>query len=107
PPQDHADVRGRPSSNREGLPDGVAAGTTELHVLRPNSRVHPRWLLYFLNNAIFLRRGHHDMYGVAGQKRVSDEFVKSYPLDLPPSEEQIAVAAALDRRTAEIDDLLS
>lgn len=91
----------------EGMAGGVGAGTTELHVLRPYPHVDRRWLLHFLNNEAFLRRGHADMYGVAGQKRVSDDFVKSYPVDLPSLDEQRAVAAFLDAETAHIDELIA
>jgi type I restriction enzyme S subunit len=88
-----------------GLPDGVGAGTTELHVLRPRQGVNPRWLLHFLNHATFLRRGHYDMYGVAGQKRISETFVKSYPVELPDLDEQGEVAARLDLELRNIDEL--
>lgn len=91
----------------EGLPDGVGAGTTELHVLRPNDRVHPRWLLHFVNNQTFLRRGHSDMYGVAGQKRISEDFVKSYVVELPPLDEQRRVAEYLDAECSRIDELVA
>lgn len=90
-----------------GLNGGVGTGTTELHVLRPNSRVHPRWLLHFLNSETFLRRGHADMYGVAGQKRISADFVKSYPVEPPPLEDQQRVADYLDAETARIDELIA
>lgn len=89
-----------------GLNGGIGTGTTELHVLRPNSRVHPRWLLHFLNSETFLRRGHADMYGVAGQKRISADFVKSYALDPPPLDEQQRIADYLDAETARIDELV-
>ncbi len=90
-----------------GLAHGVGTGTTELHVLRPNGSVHPRWLLHFLNHRTFLRRGHSDMYGVAGQKRISEEFVKSYPVALPSMEEQQRIADYLDAETARIDELIA
>jgi type I restriction enzyme S subunit len=89
------------------LRGGIGAGTTELHVLRPGPEVHPRWLLHFLNNETFLRRGHADMYGVAGQKRISEEFVKNYPVGLPSLDEQWRVAEYLDAETARIDELIA
>ncbi len=89
------------------LPGGIGAGTTELHVLRPGPEVHPRWLLHFLNNETFLRRGHADMYGVAGQKRISEEFVKNYPVTPPPLDDQRRIAGYLDAETARIDKLIT
>lgn len=90
-----------------GLNDSIGTGTTELHVLRPNCRVNPRWLLHFLNSKTFLRRGHADMYGVAGQKRISADFVKSYPVDPPALEDQQRIADYLDAETARIDELIA
>lgn len=89
------------------LPGGIGAGTTELHVLRPGPVVHSRWLLHFLNNETFLRRGHANMYGVAGQKRISEDFVKNYPLCLPPLDEQRRIADYLDVEIARIDELVA
>lgn len=90
-----------------GLPARVGAGTTELHVLRPHNNVHARWLLHFVNHQTFLRRGHSDMYGVAGQKRISEEFVKNYPLELPSLDEQRRIADYLDTEIARIDELIA
>ncbi len=89
------------------LPGGIGAGSTELHVLRPGPEVHPRWLLHFLNNEAFLRCGHADMYGVAGQKRISEEFVKNYPVSRPTLAEQRRTADYLDVETARIDELIA
>lgn len=89
------------------LSGGIGAGTTELHVLRPGPEILPRWLLYFLNNETFLRHGHADMYGVAGQRRISEEFVKNYPLCLPTLDEQRRIADHLDAETARIDELIA
>lgn len=89
------------------VPGGIGAGTTELHVLRPRPEVNPRWLLHFLNNDTFLRRGHADMYGVAGQKRISEEFVKNYLVTLPTLDEQRRIADYLDAETFRIDELMA
>lgn len=85
----------------------IGAGTTELHVLRPSPDVEIRWLNYFLNSSEFLQRGRADMYGVAGQKRISDDFVKDYRILLPALTEQQRVAAFLDGETDRIDALIA
>ena len=46
------------------------------------------------------------MYGAGGQKRVPDDFVRNFLHPFPPSEEQRAIAAFLDRETARIDALM-
>ena len=47
------------------------------------------------------------MYGAGGQKRVSPEFCKDIQIPLPPVEEQRAIADFLDRKTTEIDTLVT
>lgn len=88
-----------------GLLNGVGAGTTELHVLRPGPEVEPRFLLYVTHSLPFLKLGEAEMYGVAGQKRVPDRFVRDFPLLLPPLEEQRRIADYLDAETERIGGL--
>ncbi|MCA2189441.1 restriction endonuclease subunit S [Nonomuraea cavernae] len=87
------------------LPNGVGAGTTELHVVRPGPEIEPRYLLYIFHSHNFLKRGEAEMYGVAGQKRVPDELIRDWPLDLPSIEEQGRIADFLDAETARIDQI--
>ncbi|MGW6937688.1 restriction endonuclease subunit S [Streptomyces xanthophaeus] len=89
-----------------GLLGGVGAGTTELHVLRPGPRIDPRFLLYVVNTHSFLKLGAAEMYGVAGQQRVPDNFLRDLPVQLPALEEQRRIAEFLDAETARIDLLL-
>lgn len=89
-----------------GLLGDVGAGTTELHVVRPGSSVDPRYLLYSLSTRPFLREGEASMIGVAGQKRVPDDFLRDLCLWLPPHPLQRAIADYLDAETAQIDALV-
>lgn len=86
-----------------GLVDGVGAGTTELHVVRPRPGVDPRYLYYTLASRPFLQEGEGSMFGVAGQKRVPDAFVRDFPVRLPTLRDQGAIADYLDAATARID----
>jgi type I restriction enzyme S subunit len=90
-----------------GLVGGVGAGTTELHVLRPEPQIEPRFLLYLVSTHKFLRLGEAEMYGVAGQRRVPDEFLRNLPVHLPSLEEQRRIADFLDAETARIDQLVA
>lgn len=83
-----------------GLHGGVGAGSTELHVLRPSTRIDPRFLLYTVNTHSFLKLGKAEMYGVAGQQRVPDSFLRDLPVDLPCLTEQRRIADFLDAETA-------
>jgi type I restriction enzyme S subunit len=91
----------------DGLLGGVGAGTTELHVLRPGPRIDARFLLYLVSTHSFLKFGEAEMYGVAGQQRVPDNFLRDLPVDLPSLGEQRRVADFLDAETGKIDDLVT
>lgn len=88
-----------------GLTNGVALGTTELHVLRAGEEVDPRFLMYVAFSHPFRKRGEGEMYGAGGQKRVPDSFISNHRQPLPPRAEQQAIVSFLDRQTAEIDSL--
>ncbi|MFF9343220.1 restriction endonuclease subunit S [Streptomyces sp. NPDC014773] len=90
-----------------GLLGGVGAGTTELHVLRAESQIDARFLLYVVNTHSFLKVGEAEMYGVAGQQRVPDSFLRDLPVELPPLEEQRRIADFLYAETARIDALVA
>ena len=89
----------------KGLHNCVGAGTTELHVLRAGPMIDPRFLLYLVNTHSFLKLGAAAMYGVAGQKRVPDSFLRDLHVVLPPIVEQRRIADFLDAETARIDQL--
>lgn len=88
-----------------GLVNGIAFGTTELHVLRSARALDERFLFYATLSSAFRRLGEGEMYGAGGQKRVPESFVKNLRHPLPPLAEQRAVAAFLDRETARFDEL--
>jgi type I restriction enzyme S subunit len=90
-----------------GLTNGIAFGTTELHVLRTTKCADRRFLYYVTLSDAFRRLGEADMYGAGGQKRVSESFVRNFSQSLPSVPEQRAIAAFLDRETARIDALVA
>lgn len=90
----------------DGLLNGVGAGTTELHVLRPSNSIDPRYLLYITYSHPFLKLGQAEMYGVAGQKRVPDAFIRDYRVDLPPLPIQRRIADFLDTAVSRVNDLM-
>ena len=90
-----------------GLTNGIAFGTTELHVLRTTDAADRRFMFYVTLSDAFRRLGEADMYGAGGQKRVSESFVRNFSPALPSLPEQRAIAAFLDRETARIDALVA
>jgi len=89
-----------------GLVNGVAFGTTELHVLRQYPGLERRFLFYLTISSPYRRTGEAEMYGAGGQKRVPPEFNKDFRTPMPPESEQRRIADFLDRETAKIDALI-
>lgn len=88
-----------------GLTRGVGTGTTELHVLRPGPDVDARWLRYVMLSEPFLQQGIASYYGVAGQKRISLDWLVNYRAPLIPRDEQRRIADYLDAQCVRIDAL--
>jgi type I restriction enzyme S subunit len=89
------------------LTNGIAFGTTELHVVRVISEIEPRFLFYISISDHLRRIGESEMYGAGGQKRIPESFIKNFRLGLPPRDEQIAIIDYLDRETARIDKIIA
>lgn len=91
----------------EGLVNGIAFGTTELHVLRCGSELDRGFAFHLTLTDAFRKLGEAEMYGAGGQKRVPESFITNLRHPIPPLPEQRAIAAFLDRETARIDALVS
>jgi len=90
----------------QGLENGLGFGTTELHVIRLADDLDRRYLFYLTITHAFRSVGASYMYGAGGQKRVPDDFIRNFRHPFPPSDEQRAIAAFLDRETGRIDALM-
>lgn len=91
----------------EGLTNGVAFGTTELHVMRTGGGLDNRFVFYITLADDFRSFGEAEMLGAGGQKRVPERFLKDWRAPLPPLETQQRIAAFLDEKTARIDALIA
>jgi type I restriction enzyme S subunit len=89
-----------------GLTEGVAFGTTELHVLRPTGNVDRKFLFYITISHDFRGWGEAEMLGAGGQKRVPERFIKDWRAPLPDIDTQRRIAGYLDDKTARIDALI-
>ena len=96
--------KGSPASE---LVNGIAFGTTELHVLRCGQALDKQYAFYLTLADAFRKLGEAEMYGAGGQKRVPESFITNLRHPLPPLPEQRAIAAFLDRETARLDALVS
>ncbi|MBW7874479.1 MAG: restriction endonuclease subunit S [Candidatus Cloacimonetes bacterium] len=83
------------------LPNGIGAGTTELHIFRNSfNAVFPRYLLYYLKNPQYIMDAIQNMTGSAGQKRVPTPYFIERPFPLPPLPEQHRIVAKIDQLMA-------
>ena len=89
-----------------GLQNGIGAGTTELHIVRPVAQtISPRFVLAYLKAPMFLAVGETKMTGTAGQKRLPKDFLEANPFPLPPLAEQHRIVAKVDELMALCDRL--
>ena len=75
----------------EGLSNGIGAGSTEFHVLRPiEGKSNPYWLYIITMFDGFRKDARKVMTGTGGQLRVPINYLNEYPISLPPIELQDA-----------------
>lgn len=75
----------------------LGAGSTEFHVVRPNtSLLDASYALHFLRRSEVRKQGILRMTGSAGQRRVPESFLSALKLPLPPLDEQRRIARVLD-----------
>jgi type I restriction enzyme, S subunit len=80
----------------EGLTNGIGFGSSEYFVFRPDKTLSKEWLYYYLSRETFRIEGIARMSGAVGHKRVSKEFIESYPIPVPPLPEQQRIVGILD-----------
>ena len=87
-----------------GLRNGIGCGSTEFHVLRPNTEIiQGKWLYYLTVWTAFRKDAERHMSGSAGQKRVPKAFLEKFELQLPSLCEQSFQVETLDRVKAVIE----
>lgn len=74
------------------LQNQVGFGSTEFHVVRPNSSVNTKFLSFILQSRFFRRIAARHMTGSAGQRRVPISFLETYKIALPPKSLQTQFA---------------
>lgn len=87
----------------KGLKNGVAFGTTELHVMRARIDVLPDYLFQLTLSYPFRRIGESEMYGAGGQKRVPETFLKDFLFGVPPVDEQQSINEFINKVNGKID----
>jgi type I restriction enzyme, S subunit len=91
-----------------GLANGVGAGTTELHVVRPlPNLIESTYVYTFLRSPYFCADGRSSMIGTAGQKRLPMQYFATRAFPLPPIAEQKRIVAKVDELIELCDKLES
>src|SRR6185437_10254923 len=85
------------------LPGAVCFGSTEFHVIRPETGISARWIAAFLVQHEFRRNAQRAMTGGVGQMRVPAAFLESVSLPIAPTVEQELIADALDELISDLD----
>ena len=87
----------------KNLCNGIGAGSTEFHVIRPNSLLNPTYLLIFLKSPYLLTYGIENFKGTAGQQRIGTNDLKKCLIPLPPLEEQKRIVACVENLRSHIN----
>jgi type I restriction enzyme S subunit len=86
---------------RAAIPHELGAGSTEFHVVRPDTAsLDASYALHFLRLPRVRRAGELRMTGSAGQRRVPEQFLAALSIPLPPLQEQRRIARVLDAADA-------
>lgn len=85
------------------LPDSICFGSTEFHVIRPETGVDPRWISNFLLQHEIRRLAQRSMAGGVGQMRVPGSFVEELNIPVPPQAEVQRIFAELDELLPDLD----
>ena len=80
-------LENRKSTILKNLPNGIGAGTTELHIFR-SAIVDPKFALYFFKSDHFINQCVGTFNGVVGQQRVGKNIIEDIMFPLPPYKEQ-------------------
>lgn len=97
----------RKSAIISNLPNGIGAGTTELHVLRDlTGLLDMKFFLFVCKSTYFIDNGLEAFTGTAGQQRIGSDFVSNFLIPLPPLAEQHRIVAKLEKLLPLCDGLV-
>ena len=84
----------------------IGLATSEVHVIRAKNNADPRWLTYQMLTTRFLDEARGNVFGVAGLKRISTQYLTSYKVENTPLETQRRIADYLDKEISKMDTLI-
>ena len=85
------------------LPNGIGGGTTELVILR-QSHINQKYTFWLISQECFIRGGVATYSGTVGQQRISMDYVRTYPIPIPPLPEQQRIVDRIKSLFAKLDE---
>ena len=98
-------LENRKSVVLKGLPNGIGAGTTELHVFR-SQFMDIQYGLYFFKSDYFISQCIGSFNGVVGQQRVSKNIIEDIIIAIPPINEQKRIVYTISKIFAQLDIIM-
>ena len=98
-------LENRKSVVLKGLPNGIGAGTTELHVFR-SQFIDIQYGLYFFKSDYFISQCIGSFNGAVGQQRVSKNIIEDIIIAIPPINEQKRIVYTVRKIFAQLDDIM-
>lgn len=98
-------LENRKSVVLKGLPNGIGAGTTELHVFR-SQFMDIQYGLYFFKSDYFISQCVGSFNGVVGQQRVSKNIIEDIIIAIPPINEQKRIVYTISKIFAQLDIIM-
>ena len=87
------------------MKNGIGFGSSEIYVLRCNSKINNDFMYYRLQEDNFMNIAIAAMTGAGGLKRVPSDVIMHFILALPPLDEQLRIVLELKEKLAIFDEL--
>lgn len=85
------------------LTNNFGCGSSEYYVFKCSDVIFPIFLLFYFKTNSFIQQGTMNMTGSVGHKRVSQDFIKGYLINIPPKEEQTEIVHRVEQLFTELD----
>ncbi len=92
------------------VPSKIKKGIMDSHLIRvrpDDNQVHPIFLQVLINDSAYIFHQKKLLSNGSIMEGLNSSIIKSFSIVLPPPPEQTAIATFLDRKTAEIDQLIA
>lgn len=88
------------------LVNGIGFGSSEIYVLRTEAEGLNQFLLYRLQESVFMQLGAGAMTGAGGLRRVPSDFINDFQFALPPIVEQQEIVEHIEKMKSKFNDLV-